>query len=195
MNSKPLDSCRDDVVNNVMVCWIQSTSYCSRNHWTKQFARLVPEKWSKSDHAYIHRPRIINIWAGYVPSISGSIEEKHVQRAWWTCGNKNIGQIIRWSEWEWIYCWWVCSPPKTVWLLKYVCKKSLGKSSWLQEQTINNVEFTLVACATRNTLIIVPFPEAVARYVPLEENAIAAKGDSWASICWSITQKQWKDIT
>jgi hypothetical protein len=37
--------------------------------------------------------------------------------------------------------------------------------------------FTLVACATICTLTIVPFSEAVARYMPLEENAIVASGD------------------
>ena len=36
--------------------------------------------------------------------------------------------------------------------------------------------FTLVACATRCTLTIVPFSEAVARYMPFEEKTIAANG-------------------
>lgn len=35
---------------------------------------------------------------------------------------------------------------------------------------------TLVAGATRCTLIIVPFSEAVARYMPSEEKTIAANG-------------------
>jgi hypothetical protein len=34
-----------------------------------------------------------------------------------------------------------------------------------------------VACATRSTLTIVPFSEAVAKYIPFEEKAIAANGD------------------
>jgi hypothetical protein len=34
-----------------------------------------------------------------------------------------------------------------------------------------------VACATRCTLRIVPFSEAVAKYIPFEEKAIAANGD------------------
>ena len=36
--------------------------------------------------------------------------------------------------------------------------------------------FTLFACATRCTLTIVPFSEAVARYMPFEEKTIAANG-------------------
>jgi hypothetical protein len=34
-----------------------------------------------------------------------------------------------------------------------------------------------VACATRCTLMIVPFSEAVAKYTPFEEKVIAANGD------------------
>jgi hypothetical protein len=47
----------------------------------------------------------------------------------------------------------------------------------LKKEGVYGVNFTLVACATRCTLTIVPFLDAVARYIPLEEKVIAANGD------------------
>jgi hypothetical protein len=46
-----------------------------------------------------------------------------------------------------------------------------------KKEGVYSVNFTLVACATRCTLTIVPFLDAVARYIPLEEKVIAANGD------------------
>lgn len=45
---------------------------------------------------------------------------------------------------------------------------------------------TLVASATRWTLIMVPCSDAVAMYIPFEERTNADNGELWASICMLI---------
>jgi len=44
----PLDVCRDNIVNNMMISWVQSISYWSRNYWTEQYVCLPPGKWVSS---------------------------------------------------------------------------------------------------------------------------------------------------
>lgn len=46
--NEPPDVCRDNIVNNMMISWVQSISYWSRNHWTEQCISLSPEKWVSS---------------------------------------------------------------------------------------------------------------------------------------------------
>jgi hypothetical protein len=40
----PLDVCRDNIVDNMMISWVQSIGYWSRNYWTKQCVSMSPEK-------------------------------------------------------------------------------------------------------------------------------------------------------